>query len=276
MSNHRVQSHVIIIGGGITGLAAAAHIAHGHPGVRVTLVEGSGRLGGVISASPFAGLSSLDESADAFLLRSPAATGLAALVGLGDELVHPATGEAYIWHDELHDIPSGTVLGVPGSLRSIWSTSLYSPRGSVRASLEPLLPRRVGRSSASLGGTIRARYGSEVLERAVDPLVGGIYAIDTDAFSVHAMPQLDDLISSRSSLMAAARKTLRTRSDIGPVFATPRRGMTALVEATAEFIRRSGVDVRTAWAVSDVSRDASGYVVVGPVGEIRGDADVVA
>jgi len=276
MSNHRGQSHVVVIGGGITGLAAAAHIAHGYPGVRVTVVEGSGRLGGVISASPFAGLSSLDESADAFLLRSPAATGLAALVGLGDELVHPATGEAYVWHDELHDIPSGTVLGVPGSLRSIWSTSLYSPRGKLRASLEPLLPRRVGRSSASLGGTIRARCGSEVLERAVDPLVGGIYATDTDAFSVHAMPQLDDLISSRSSLMAAARETLRTRSDVGPVFAAPRGGMTALVEATAEFIRRSGVDVRTSWAVTDVSRDANGYVVVGPDGEIRGDAVVVA
>lgn len=276
MANDRDQSHVVVIGGGITGLAAAAHLVHEHPNVRVTVVERSERLGGVISASPFAGLSSLDESADAFLLRSPAAARLAALVGLGDELVHPATGEAYIWHDELHDIPSGTVLGVPGSLRSIWSTSLYSPRTKLRASLEPLLARRVGRSTPSLGAAIRARCGNEVLERAVDPLVGGIYATDTDAFSVHAMPQLDDLISSRSSLMSAAREALRSRSDTGPVFAAPRRGMSALVEASAEFVRRNGVDVRTSWAVADISRDGRGYVVVGPDGEVRADAIVVA
>ena len=200
MANDRDQSHVVVIGGGITGLAAAAHLVHEHPNVRVTVVERSERLGGVISASPFAGLSSLDESADAFLLRSPAAARLAALVGLGDELVHPATGEAYIWHDELHDIPSGTVLGVPGSLRSIWSTSLYSPRAKLRASLEPLLARRVGRSTPSLGAAIRARCGNEVLERAVDPLVGGIYATATDAFSVHATTRRPDLESFESDV----------------------------------------------------------------------------
>lgn len=165
--------HVVIIGGGITGLAAASELVTSHPDVSVTILERDDRVGGVIQASAFAGLDSVDESADAFLLRSPAALELASLVGLGDDLVHPATGDAYIWYDELHDIPANTVLGVPASLRSIWSTPIYSPRGKLRASIEPLLPRIRGRSSTSLGEAIRARCGDEVLERVVDPLVGG-------------------------------------------------------------------------------------------------------
>ena len=107
------ERHVVIIGAGITGLAAAAHLVQHEPTISVTVLEQSERVGGVIHASPFAGLDSVDESADAFLVRSPSALELTSLVGLGNDLVHPATGEAYIWHDELHDIPVNTVLGVP-------------------------------------------------------------------------------------------------------------------------------------------------------------------
>lgn len=270
------QRHVVIVGGGITGLSAAAELTQREPNTTITLVEQSDRLGGVIHASPFAGRDSVDESADAFLLRSPSALDLAHLVGLTDELVHPATGEAYIWHDELHDIPAGTVLGVPASLRSIWSTPLYSPRGKVRASFEPLLPRAVGRSHASLGRAIRARCGDEVLERVVDPLVGGIYATNTDEFTVHGMPQLDELLTGRRSLMAEARTMLSARRDSGPIFAAPRRGMTALVEATASYIRSKGVSVHTAWSASEIRRGpASQYVVAGETGELVADAVII-
>ena len=269
--------HVVIIGGGITGLAAAAELAAHHPEASVSILERDRRLGGVIHASPFAGLPSVDESADAFLLRSPSAIELAALVGLDRDLVHPSTGEAYIWHDELHDIPAQTVLGVPASLRSIWSTPIYSPRGKLRASLEPLLPRRVGRSKDSLGGAIRARCGDEVLERVVDPLVGGIYATDTDAFSVHAMPQLDDLLGGRRSLMAEARSVLSTRHDAQPVFGAPRGGMSALVAATTSFVEASGVDIQVNWHVDHVRRSDNGrFVVVGTKGELFADAVIVA
>ena len=276
-TSDRDTHHVVVIGAGITGLAAAAELAQQYPHLSVTVLERDDRVGGVIHASPFAGLASVDESADAFLLRSPSALELASLVGLGDDLVHPATGEAYIWHDELHDIPVNTVLGVPASLRSIWSTALYSPGAKLRASLEPLLPRRVGRSSTSLGGAIRARCGDEVLERAVDPLVGGIYAIDTDAFSVHGMPQLDELIAGRRSLMAGARDMLSTRRDAGPVFGAPRAGMSALVTKTTEFIRSHGASIRTDWHVDEIRRSSDGrYVVAGSQGELVANAVVVA
>ena len=268
---------VVIIGGGITGLAAASELATSHPDVSVTILERDDRVGGVIQASAFAGLDSVDESADAFLLRSPAALELASLVGLGEDLVHPATGDAYIWHDELHDIPANTVLGVPASLRSIWSTPIYSPRGKLRASIEPLLPRSRGRSSTSLGEAIRARCGDEVLERVVDPLVGGIYATDTDEFSVHSMPQLDELIAGRGSLMAGARRMLSTRRDSGPVFGAPHGGMYSLVTATAEFVRSRGATIRLNSEVSDIRRDGSGrYLVTGEHGEVVADSVIVA
>ena len=249
------ERHVVIIGAGITGLAAAAHLVQHEPTISVTVLEQSERVGGVIHASPFAGLDSVDESADAFLVRSPSALELTSLVGLGNDLVHPATGEAYIWHDELHDIPVNTVLGVPASFGSIWSTPLFSPRAKVRASLEPLLPRRRGRTSASLGGAIRARFGNEVLERVVDPLVGGIYATDTDSFSVHGMPQLDELLAGRRSLMSGAREMLATRRESGPVFAAPRAGMSALVSSTADFVRSRGASLLTNSRVNSIRRD---------------------
>ena len=268
--------HVVIIGGGITGLAAAAELVQLHPRIEVSILERNDRLGGVVHASPFAGLPSVDESADAFLLRSSSATELATLVGVGHDLVHPSTGEAYIWHDELHDIPAHTVLGVPASLRSIWSTPIYSPRGKLRASLEPLLPRSVGRSTESLGAAIRARCGDEVLERVVDPLVGGIYATDTDDFSVHAMPQLDDILNDHRSLMSGARNVLTSRRDAGPVFGAPRGGMSALVAATANFVRSHGAVIHTDWHVDHIHRtDGGRFVVAGSHGEVIADAVIV-
>ena len=149
------DKHVVVIGAGITGLSAAFRILSEPNAPRVTVFESLNRIGGVISASPFAGLASLDESADAFLTRTPAAIELAMQVGLQHSLTSPATGEAYIWQQQLHHIPHGTMLGVPGSIRATWATPLLSTSGKLRASLEPLLPRRIGRTSDNLGKSIQ-------------------------------------------------------------------------------------------------------------------------
>ena len=111
------DKHVVVIGAGITGLAAALRILSEPNPPRVTIFESLNRVGGVIHASPFAGIASLDESADAFLTRTPSAMDLIKQVGLDNALTSPATGEAYIWQNTLHPIPHGTMLGVPGSLR---------------------------------------------------------------------------------------------------------------------------------------------------------------
>jgi protoporphyrinogen oxidase len=97
--------------------AAALRILSEPNPPRVTIFESLNRVGGVIHASPFAGIASLDESADAFLTRTPSAIDLIKQVGLGDALTSPATGEAYIWQNALHPIPHGT---------SAWSSWLAS------------------------------------------------------------------------------------------------------------------------------------------------------
>ena len=205
------DKHVVVIGAGITGLSAALRILSEPNPPRVTVFESLNRIGGVIHASPFAGIASLDESADAFLTRTPSAMDIVKQVGLADALTTPATGEAYIWKDALHPIPQGTMLGVPGSIRAAWSTPLLSTSGKLRASIEPLLPSRVGRNTDNLGAAMRARCGSQVLERIIDPLVGSIYATDTDAFSVKGMPQIADLLAQPRSLMSSVKDSLLLR-----------------------------------------------------------------
>ena len=109
----------MVIGGGIAGLAAAWELARGEPACGVTLIEGADRLGGKIVTGPFAGIE-LDVGPDAFLARVPAADELAREAGLGDELVAPGTGHAWLWtRGRLRRLPTGLVLGIPeGTVKS--------------------------------------------------------------------------------------------------------------------------------------------------------------
>ena len=145
------MTHVVVVGGGITGLASALELADA--GARVTVLEASDRLGGNIRTSRFAGLD-VDEAADAFLARVPEAVELCRRLGLGGDLVSPAIGSAYVWaRGELRRLPPGLVLGVPAELLPVARSGILSTGGMARAALEPLLPRRpvpndeIGRAS---------------------------------------------------------------------------------------------------------------------------------
>lgn len=227
---------VAVIGGGITGVAAArALVDHGFS---VRLLEGSPHLGGCIRTSPFAGLPAVDEGPDAFLLRAPGAIDLARAVGLGDDLAHPEPVGAAVWHRRLHPIPDGIVLGVPSSIGAVARSGLLSPVGMLRAGLDLVRPRTPVDHDA-IGTWIRARFGHEVHDRLVDALVGSIYGADTDAFSLTAVPQLAGLASAgRSALLSARRVAAGTRPPAGaeraPIFAAPTGGMSALIERTLD------------------------------------------
>jgi len=271
------DKHVVVIGAGITGLAAALRILSEPNPPRVTIFESLDRVGGVIHASPFAGIASLDESADAFLTRTPSAMDLIKQVGLGDALTSPATGEAYIWQNALHPIPHGTMLGVPGSLRAAWSTPILSTTGKLRASLEPLLPRRVGRNTDNLGAAMRARCGGQVLERIIDPLVGSIYATDTDAFSVKGMPQIADLLAQPRSLMSSVKDSLAKRVASGPIFAAPVAGMHAFTTSIADRIRQLGGVIELSAPVRSIEQPKRGqYFIQTDDGTVLCDAVVLA
>ncbi len=267
---------VLVVGGGIAGLAAAFELTRPSDGPepRVELWEAADRLGGKIATSPFAGLEHIDESADAFLTRVPSAIGLADEVGLSaDDLTSPDSATAAVWHDGLHDIPGGLVLGVPSSVRPFIGTKLLSWPGKLRAGLEPLLPRTD--HGDSIGRLMRARFGDEVHERLVDALVGSIYATDTDASSLAAVPQLASLADRHRSLLLgarAARAAAPPPSPERPIFNAPRKGMGGLVDAVARAAADGGAVIGTGRAVTTVEADGAGFRVDGE----RFDAVVLA
>ena len=250
---------VAVVGGGITGLAAALALADA--GADVVVLEAADHLGGKIRTSPFAGLPAVDEGADAFLARVPEAVALARRVGLGDVLVSPTDAGAAVWHHGLHRLPAGLLLGVPTELGPMARTRLLSWRGKARAAIEPLLPR-TSTAADSVGAFVRRRFGDEVHERLVDALVGSIYAADTDRFSLAAVPQVAELARRERSLLLGARRARRRQPPAeGPVFASPSRGVGTLVDATADALRASGGDIRTGIAVATVAPDGSGWRV---------------
>jgi protoporphyrinogen/coproporphyrinogen III oxidase len=255
MTNDR---RIAVIGGGITGLAAAYCLVEG--GAHVTLYEAGTQVGGVIRTSPFAGHPAIDEGADAFLARVPWAVDLARKVSLGDSLTSPATARAAVWWGGLHDIPEGLLLGVPTGLVGLARSSLLSRRGKMRAATE-VARRRSDLAADSIGAYVRARFGDEVNERLVDPLIGSIYAADTDDFSLAAVPQLAELaIRSRSVLLSTRRPSAVAA---GPVFYAPTAGMGALVEAVAAAVVAGQGELRCEAAVDELAIDGTRWRMAG-------------
>jgi len=261
---------VAVVGGGISGLAAALALGDRLPDTDITVFDAADRIGGRIDTSPFAGVDHVDEGADAFLARVPEAVALATRVGLGDDLVSPEAVGAAVWHDGLHPIPEGLLLGVPGRIGALARSGLLSWRGKARAALEPLLPR-TPTDDDSIGAHVRARFGDEVHERLVDSLVGSIYAADTDRFSLAEVPQLAALARDNRSLLLAARRQRAAQGTAtatsSPIFAAPRRGMSALTAATADAFESAGGTIVTGTAVESIDPADDGFrLAVGGAG----------
>ena len=277
MSTASTPMRVVIVGGGVTGLACAHRLLALDPTVDVTILEASERVGGLIRTSPFAGHAAVDEAADAFLLRVPAARNLAEEVGLGSSLTSPAVAHASVWRGRLHPLPESLLLGVPARLGPLARSRLISTRGKLRAGLEPLLPR-TSTDADCLGVFMRKRLGNEVHEMLIDPLVGSIYATDTDSFSLRGMPQLQELTAEGRSLMISARKRAQPApAGAGnPVFAAPVGGMQALTDAVHASVVRSGAKVIINARVSGVGRDGKDLIVRSSNDEYRCDHVVLA
>lgn len=227
-----------VVGGGISGLAAAWE-AVGRD-ADVVVLEAADRAGGVLVTSPL-GDRDVDEAADAFLARVPEAVDLCAEVGIGDELVAPATGSAFVWADgALRRLPAEQLLGVPTDLDAVATTGILSPAGLARARDDLTGADDRPDGDEAVGTLVRRRLGDEVADRLVGPLVGGIWAGDCDRLSLRtATPALAAARDRDPSLLraaAAARdEALAAARAAGdrPVFLAPRGGMGRLVEALA-------------------------------------------
>jgi protoporphyrinogen/coproporphyrinogen III oxidase len=267
-------SRIVVIGGGITGLTAAYQVRQNLPQATITLFESDTYLGGKIRSSPFAGHDSIDEGADAFLTRIPHAITLADELGLTDQLTSPAVSSANVWFNGMHAIPEGLLLGVPTDLAKLARSRLISWPAKLRAGLEPILPA-TGVGADSVGRLIRKRFGKQVHERLVDPLVGSIYAADTDRFSLAGVPQILDLAAHNRSLLIGARRARRKAPPMtGPIFAAPLGGMSQLTGVLAQYLRSNGVSIcldqaaerleptKDGWQVND--KVADGVIVATP------------
>ena len=230
------ERHVVVLGGGISGLTAAYALRRALPDVRITIVEESGRVGGKLCTGELGG-ATVETGADNWLARVPEATALARNVGLGPDLVSPATGSAYVWvRGRLRPLPPGTVRGVPSRLTSLARTRVLSPRGLLRAAAEPWLPGSPVTEPTTVGALVRRRLGPQVVDRLVEPLLGGVYAGRADDLDLDAAaPDLAALARGGRSLVRAARA--RPPAGDGPVFHSVRGGLGTLVQAVLTHAR---------------------------------------
>lgn len=260
------EARVLVIGGGITGLAAAEALLDN--GISTVVVrEAAAAPGGCLRTSPFAGLSGVDEGPDAFLLRQPAALELARRIGLADALVSPTDAHAAVWYPNgrgrsLHSIPNGVLLGVPADLRGLLHSALFGLGDKVRAATDLVRPR-TSSASDSLGAFVRSRLGDAVHDRLVDALVGSIYATDTDALSLASVPQLATIATSSRSLILGAHRQRRQATTSGPIFAGVRSGLGTLIETLADRIMHAGGQLHTGVAVQALEADGHTWRIDG-------------
>jgi len=250
---------VAIIGGGISGLAAAFFLRD--HGVAVTVLEGSPRLGGKLAVSEVGGVA-VDEGAEALLARRPEGTDLIGSVGLAGRLELPGTTAAGIWtRGRLHPLPKRQFMGVPADLAELQSSGILSDAGLARARDDLRLPVTPRDGDVSVGSYVGARFGPELVDRLVDPLLGGVYAGRSGELSfeatlgglAEASRQHRSLAEAAASLLPAPAGPGRPPATARPVFTTLSGGLGTLPPAVAA---QSGATVRTGAMVRELARTA--------------------
>jgi oxygen-dependent protoporphyrinogen oxidase len=271
------RPHVVVVGGGISGLAAAwalvrDHAAAGLPvAPRVTVVEGSPDVGGKLRLGELAGIP-IDVGAESLLATRPEALTALREVGLTRDVVHPATTSALLWNrGVLRHLPAGLVMGVPTDLRALGAAEVIAWPSLLRIPLDHVLPRTAPGHDVSVGSYVASRLGREVVDRLVEPLLGGVYAGHADLLSFDAtVPTLFRAVQGEKSLLSAAREVQRTGAGRaggrrGPVFAGVRGGVGRLPQSMAAALAKRGVEIRTSTTVRELRRRPDRWrLVLGP------------
>ncbi|HET6168199.1 MAG TPA: protoporphyrinogen oxidase [Marmoricola sp.] len=279
MDTHEGRPTVVVVGGGIAGLAAAAEVRSERPDAEVVVLEAADRIGGKLRLGEVGGVV-VDVGAEAMLNRRPEAVDLARAVGLGDAIVHPATITAGLWsRGEMLAMPR-TLMGIPTDLKLLAESRVISKPGLARAAMDAVLPASsLDGRDASVGALVEERFGKEVVDRLVEPLLGGVYAGHAREISARAaVPQVVALLDRDRSLSRAAARVISGPLDETPVFAGISGGVGRLPGAVAA---ASGATIETGATVRDLVRRPEGgwTLVVGSTREPRllhADAVVLA
>jgi oxygen-dependent protoporphyrinogen oxidase len=252
---------VAVVGGGISGLAAALALIEGD--AEVVLLEAGPRFGGKV-ATRTVGSVVVEEGADSFLDREPHGRALCEAVGLGDELVAPAVFGAVIWsRGRLRPLPPGFSFGLPLSPWAAWRHGPLTARGAARAAADLVLPGPLRGPDVSVASWVRRRFGVATLENLVDPLLAGTRAGSVDELSLAAaLPTVDELARRHRSVILGLRRARHGGGapDTGPPpFLAPRGGMTRLVDHLVRDLEGRGAHLRTGARVTELQEDRDGF-----------------
>jgi len=260
---------IAVVGGGISGLAAAHRLLELDPTCDLTLYEAGPRLGGVLSTVHRDGYQ-VEQSADNFITTVPWGIELCRRLGLGAELIqtNPAHRRAYVARrGRLHTLPDGFLMMAPARLWPLALTPILSPWGKLRAALEYFIPPRKDQDDESMAGFVRRRLGREAFERLVEPLVSSVYAADMERLSLLAtLPQFREMERRHGSLIRAMRRQMKTQRQVNTesgarysMFVTLREGLSSMVEAIAARLPQRAVRLQT--PVGRIEQSGSGWLL---------------
>ncbi|MCE0537353.1 protoporphyrinogen oxidase [Kineosporia rhizophila] len=257
---------LVVVGGGISGLVAAWRLVQAHgPAAQVLVLESSARVGGKLWAGPVGDVT-VDLGAESMLARRPEAVGLLTELGLDDEVVHPrAASAAVVSRGGLHPLPPGTVMGVPVDRTRLPALAgILDPDEVARAGQESGVPAERLTEDVDVASWVASRVGRAVVDRLVEPLLGGVYAGNSARLSLQAtIPQLWQRARGGRPLLEtrppATRTTPATPAVSGPVFAGLRGGVGRLPLILAERLEKAGAEVRTGVTVRGLTRTPTGW-----------------
>ncbi|MGC2249636.1 MAG: protoporphyrinogen oxidase [Acidobacteriaceae bacterium] len=238
------MKNIVIIGGGITGLATAFYLQqYADAAIDTTVIESSSRLGGKILSAHQDGFT-IECGPDSFITQKPAAITLCRDLGLADQLIGSSIGKpTYVWNrGDLHPLPEGMMLMAPTMMLPFLRSRLISWRGKLRMGLELLVPRREEEGDESLASFTRRRLGAEALEKIAAPLMAGIFAADPERLGLQStFPMFLEMEKQHGSLLRGILKRNRAKArnpvpggskpKPSPMFITLRGGLEQLVDA---------------------------------------------
>lgn len=273
---------VVVIGAGVTGLAAALRVRERDPALEVSVFEAAARAGGTVATERTDGFL-VETGADSVITEKPWALALATRHGFADRLIGTSEGErrTYVVHGgRLHALPDGFLMLAPTALGPLVASPLFTLRGKLRMGLDLVLPRRRDRGDESLASFVRRRLGREALDRVADPLVGGIYTADPERLSLAAsMPRFLDLERKYRSVIVGLRAGASTAARHGAgarygLFASHRDGMGGFVD---EMVRRLPAGtLRLRARVDALAREGGHWQLLADGTPMAADAVIVA
>jgi oxygen-dependent protoporphyrinogen oxidase len=300
-------AHIVVIGGGISGLAAAHRLSELNAAAQITLIEASSRLGGTIHTDERDGFL-LERGPDSFISEKPEAVALAKRLGLEARLIQTNRKHRrsfIVRNGRLRPVPEGFQLLAPSRIWPFLTTDIFSLAGKARIAADLFLPRRStnGEESSlasnelssandeSLANFVRRRLGHEALERMAQPMVGGIYTADPETLSLRAtLPRFLDMERDHRSLILAMLRKARSQASTEKsgtsgarysLFLSFDRGMEVLVQALEQKLKQSSeqklarsseqnvtqVEIRTETRVQSLFRSAASWTIQLQTGE---------